>query len=72
MSNTSLSSARLPEQLHELGPEMIVASFALDWLDDDGGDVRGLLREHRADFLLGNFLLGDDVGKAFLSRATRN
>ena len=47
---------------------MIVATFALDGLDDDGGNIHGFLLEHGAEFLLGDLFLADDVGKAFFLR----
>ena len=48
------------QRLQEFAPEMVVAALALDRLDDDRGDVRGLLGEHVADLLECQLFLLDD------------
>ena len=62
--------ANAAQRLQEFAAEMVVAALTLDRLDDDGGDIRGFLREDVADLFQRQLFLLDD-GLLALGRRQR-
>src|SRR5205807_3620889 len=50
-----------PELLQPFTAEMVVASLALDWLDDDRADINVALLDELVDLALGSLLPFDHV-----------